>query len=163
MPAPQTLPQAPQLDASVFRSTQVPAQAVRPPGQAQAPSMHVAPPMQATPQAPQFATSRLGSTHSPAQASRSVGQIATHAPALQACPFAQATPQAPQFFESLAIWTHAPPHSSPLTQLHLPAPHVMSPVHTAPHVPQLRASFVVSTQAAPQVVSPCWHVVMHLP
>jgi len=103
MSAPQALPHAPQLEASVLRSTQTPAHLVPPPGHAQTPSMHVAPPEQAMPQPPQFEASRFGSTHTPAQAVRSVAQIVMHVPALQACPLAQMIPQAPQFLGSLVV------------------------------------------------------------
>jgi hypothetical protein len=52
------VPQAPQFVPLVVRSTQVPAQSVRPVGQPEHwPATHAAPPVQAVPQAPQFCES----------------------------------------------------------------------------------------------------------
>ena len=66
-PSPQTLPQAPQLAASLVKLIHLPLQSVVSAGQTQAPSTQFWPSTQASPQAPQLALSDERSVQTPQQ------------------------------------------------------------------------------------------------
>src|SRR5207237_1025609 len=128
-----TVPQAPQLFASVTSEVSQPfafiwSQSAYPVLQArpQAPAAHtgvlLASVAQALPQAPQFARSVLGLTQAGPHAVSPFGHA--HAPAAQNWPIGHALPQPPQFAASVAVLTHCPPQSMRLAgHWHLPAVH----------------------------------------
>lgn len=83
-PAPQTLPQVPQLVSSALVSVQVPGDVAVAPqivalpvGQAQVPLLHAAPAAQALPHSPQFAVSEARSTQLVPQVTLPVGHAQT--------------------------------------------------------------------------------------
>jgi hypothetical protein len=115
------LPQAPQLVASLQKSTQPSSQQagttpgsesghVAPPGQPQIPRSHTVPsPAQGEPHSPQWASSLRVSTQRPWQQlspSWHARVPHTHRPSTQAVPSPQRTPQAPQWFALVARFTH---------------------------------------------------------
>ncbi len=126
--------------------------------------MHDVPPVHATPHPPQFVWLCVTSTQLPEQSMAPVGQTLVQTPALQTCPLLQVTPQAPQFLTSAEVERQTPPQSwVPEAHPHALAEQIMPVVHRRLQVPQLSGSLVVSTQAAPQAVAPCGHVVTHCP
>jgi hypothetical protein len=105
----QVAPQEPQLDGSVFRSTQDEPQHDVPPVQGgshsdsmHSPPMHTNPAPHTLPQEPQFALSLSVSTHTPAQHSSPLPQggsqgASTQVPVWQISPYPQAFSQVPQW------------------------------------------------------------------
>src|SRR4051812_14665867 len=81
----------------------------------------------------------------------------THVPPLQLAPDGQTFPQAPQLVV-VVMSTQAPPHMAcPAPQTHVPPLQLAPDGQTFPQAPQLAASEAVSTQVAPQAVSPDGH------
>ncbi len=72
--------------------------------------------------------------------------------------------QPPQFARSLVVSTHTPLQSSvPFGHSHLPALHVMPPLHAMSQPPQFAPSVCVSTQDAPHFVRFASHVALQSP
>jgi hypothetical protein len=68
----------------------------------------------------------------------------------------QTAPQAPQWFRSVLVLTQLPLHSVwPLGQAQWLPEQIWPPVQALPQLPQLPGLLVRSTQAPPQLVSPC--------
>jgi hypothetical protein len=156
-PAEQAAAQAPQFSASVWRSTQPPAQSTVPPGHAAThwAAAHTFVDAQATPQAPQSFGSVSSRTHCPPQFVVPSGQ--EQVPPLHCRPPLQAMPQPPQFAPSLVGSTQAPLHSDrgagqPGEQV--PALQTWPVAHALPQPPQFAGSLVVLAQRPAQRVTP---------
>lgn len=166
----QTVPQRPQLDRSLLRSTQAPLQLVCRDGQActQLPALHATlPPVgaaQALPQRPQFDALVLRFTHAPPQLVRPAVQVTTQVPAAQTCPLAQTLPQRPQWARSLLRSTQVEEHAvCPDGHAHTPFTHAAPPVHRSPQRPQCRLFELRSVHTPPQFVVGAAHTVTHAP
>jgi hypothetical protein len=73
-------------------------------------------------------------------------------------------PQAPQFRKFACVSTQTPLQSDvPTSQAHLPAEQICPDGQAASQAPQLLASLLVSTQAAPHCMSACPQETSHLP
>jgi hypothetical protein len=105
----QTLPHAPQFDASELVSTQLPPQTVFPAPHVQAPLTQLAPLGQALPQPPQFDASVDVFVHVAPHAVIPAEQPQT--PPEQPLPVGQTLPQAPQFAGSVLVSTHDDPQT----------------------------------------------------
>jgi hypothetical protein len=177
-----TLPQRPQLRASVGRVTQALVQSVAPAGQVitHAPPMHAVMPAQARPQAPQFEAALRVSTSqplvgSPSQSAKPVAHTGTQAPATQAFAVVEALvahtrPQAPQLEAELRVSTSQPFEGSP-SQSAKPVAHTGTQAaatqglaevpalvaQAAPQAPQWAADDCVSTHAPLHRESPAAH------
>jgi hypothetical protein len=144
LPAPQTLPQAPQLLRSVSRLLQPLAQHVCDPLHGLPPAQVQAVPWQALPL-----------VHGGTQL------VPTHSPWLHASLAPQARPQVPQFCGSAARSKHAvpqqvslPTQAGPPAQEHWPITHCSPALHRIPQPPQLKPSWEVFAQTPPQHVCP---------
>jgi hypothetical protein len=117
-PAPQTVPQAPQLSLSPWVSAQArtppsPVQVVSDPEHEvlQVPLLQTSPAAQAVPQAPQWLLSVASVAHAPLQSVWFEGHEVTQAPAWQDSPDAHTVPQAPQLLPSMRASTQRAPHA----------------------------------------------------
>jgi hypothetical protein len=146
--APQTVPQPPQLFASVDVSTHVPPHRSSGVAHWHDPDRHVVPPPQTWPQAPQLELSELRSTHPPLHTLRGDVQLALQAPELQTWVPVHAVVQLPQWLGSLVGSTQVPPQEM-LPLGHTPAllEQICVAPHAIPQVPQFDASLVKSTHA----------------
>jgi hypothetical protein len=164
-PAPQTLPQDPQLRGPVSRWAQLSLQVVAPAAQEQLDATHSCEVEQDVPQAPQCCGSASASTQLFPHAVSEFAHVATHSPAWhRGVASEHACPQAPQLAGSAASSVHEPLHdASPDGHAQLP------PLQAAPlgqgwsHVPQLAESVVSATHLEPHCVSPAAHGAWHVP
>ncbi len=127
-PAPQLIPQPPQLAASLSGLMHFPPQSMVGYGQMQSPWSHVLPTAvsQAFPQEPQLALSVSVFLQLPEQQMPDAPNWVT-----------QLLLQAPQWFSSFESSTHLPPQSvKPAGHLHVPDTHVLPPVQTLLQLPQ---------------------------
>lgn len=108
MPPVHAFAQAPQLALSDVRSTQPPAQGLRPVEHpaTHVPELHTKLAAQPFPQAPQLAALVFRLTQVPLQAVMPTGH--RHAPPWQVCALVHTVPHAPQWFESELSDTQAP-------------------------------------------------------
>jgi hypothetical protein len=162
-PAPQRLPHAPQLAASLCRSLQRPgAHCVRPASQAHAPFTQLPPVPHWVPHAPQSNAFEVVSTHAPPQSVSPLAQETAHADCEQTWPVVHAAAQAPQLRGSLVVSVQTPPQRScPVGQPHTPAVHDVPPRQRMPQPPQLLTSELTSTHANPHCVWSGVHCVLH--
>lgn len=179
---PQTTPQLPQLRGSTPVLAHPLAQHASPGGHGppplqlgavHTPPTHASPAGQALPHAPQFATlARFASqplNALPSQSANPGAQTNPHRPevhaALAFAGLAHTMPQLPQFRTSLttfaqALAQHACPTAhgklplQPGVGVHEPPTHCVPATHFLPQPPQLPGSFIGSTHALPQLVSP---------
>ena len=180
----QDLPHAPQFPPSLVRFTHLPAQFVRPGGHAlaQAPAVHVWPPVQCVAQPPQNCgsvcaftqASPLGEEHAsgvaPVQVAPQVLDAHVGVP-VPAIGLGQTLAQAPQLLGSVASstqpagqWSGKPEAWQVKPQLDIEQTGVpfVADGHAMSHVPQLSTSEVVSMQADPHLVKPASQTKPHV-
>jgi len=152
------VPQAPQLNSSVFTSTQfspVGPQPVSPGSQLSLhwPSEQSRPSAQAIMHAPQWSAFDCVSMQPPAQ-DRSP-PVHWQVLAVQSWPVLQTVPQAPQFWLFVVVSTQLPAQAiPPPMQLHTPALQAWPTAQALPHVPQLATSVIVFAHRPLQLVKP---------
>jgi hypothetical protein len=105
-------PQAPQLFASDWTSTHMPAQSLQPVGHTQTPPLQVYDALQTLPQVPQLLLSFCTSTQAvPPQSAHPVEHTSLHWPSVQVRSEGQALPQVPQLLGSVCRSKHTVPQS----------------------------------------------------
>jgi hypothetical protein len=161
-PGAQALPQEPQLAGSIWVSTHVPLQEVKPAAQAcwQLPDAQTCPAEHLVAQEPQCLGSlaRLVHTVVAPSAQTTFGELHTQADWVQTSPAGQTTLHPPQWEALELVSTQVPVAEAGgqsatvegvVLQTHAPAAQVPRP-QERPHVPQFAGSVCWSTQASPQ-------------
>jgi hypothetical protein len=143
---PQTLPQTPQLLASVATVVQVLPQTIWPAGQAvHWPETHEAPTAHALPHTPQFFASAERSAQPEGQVTSPTSHVQMLV--LQFAPALQILPQSPQLALSLVMSEQTPLQSiCPTGQAQTPEVQVEPTAQAFPHMPQLFTSAERSVQ-----------------
>ena len=163
-PAPQELPQAPQLRKLACVSTHVPLQSSVPTSQPHLPAVQIRPGSQGASQAPQLAVSLCRSTQALLHSSRPVPHDSSQRPALQTSSAPQDVAQSPQCAASLLVSIQLPQSLVPAGQTQPAAPeHSSVRSHAVWQSPQWVGSLAVLTQLVPQVVSGSVHCTVHTP
>lgn len=161
LPAPQTVPQAPQFCALVVVSTHASPQKLLPAGQVQAPCAQVRPPLHALPHVPQLLLSVATLTQLDPQAVCPGMQLQT--PAVHTLPASQLVPHAPQLVgltwrsTQLPAQAARPMEQPAATDLQAPWSQTWSALQLTPQAPQFGFARVL-VHTPPQATSPAAQV-----
>ena len=113
LPAPQSVPQPPQLRGSVMSATQRAPHEASPVGHTHAPAVQLAPVGHCVKHEPHAKGSVARLTHEPPQLVRPAAHTVVHLPSEHTCPVAQAMPQPPQLARSDWTSVHPPRQRMP--------------------------------------------------